>query len=316
MIRFLAAVVAFVLVPLLFHSPVPTTNAQEPRMEPTPTVQPTSDPFEVEVVVETLGFGIPDNVVIETDFGNRTAYGHESMGPNHYRDSLQVRLDTSVIWIFDHEGNLSTENGNRNAESWELFPVIVDTPLTMTVSLHNPAAPCADSIRARCNNVPGTGASPVFILNQNKSYHINLWVDYSRGVDYSQDRFAVTSTLAVAAPATAVPTVTPTALPTPSGPGADATSPAASAKVDLDKIFPAGKGRDLLLLNCSACHSFVRAVVGQRTQDAWEVVKRNMRSRVSGMSDQDFETVFAYLEANFNDTKPTPDLPDWLRSTW
>lgn len=310
MIRFLAAMALFVVVPLLFLSPNPTVNAQEPRMEPTPTVQPTSDPFEVEVVVETLGFGIPDNVVLETDFGNREVYVHESLEPNHYRDSLKVRLDSSVIWIFDHEGNLSTENGTRNAESWVLFPVIADTPLTMTVSLHNPAAPCADPIGARCNYAPGTGDKPVFILNQNKNYHINL------RVDYSQDRFAVTSTLTVAAPPTAVPTVSPTALPTAPGPGAAATSPAASAKVDLDKIFPAGKGRDLLLLNCSACHSFVRAVVGQRTKDAWEVVKRNMRSRVSGMSDQDFETVFAYLEANFDDTKPPPDLPDWLRSTW
>jgi mono/diheme cytochrome c family protein len=301
MIRFLAAMALFAMVPFLLLSPNTTVNAQEPRMEPTPTVQPTSDPFEVDVVVETLGFGIPDNVVMETDFGNRTVYAHESIETNHYRDHLKVHLDTSMIWIFDHEGNLSTENGTRNAESWQLFPVIVDTPFTMTLSLHNPATPCADPVGARCNNVPGAGERPVFILNQNKSYHINL------RVDYSQDRFAVTSTLAVAVTTTPVPTVQPTAVP---------TAPAASAKVDLDKIFPAGKGRDLLLLNCSACHSFVRAVVGQRTKDAWEVVKRNMRSRVSGMSEQDFETVFAYLEANFDDTKPPPDLPDWLRSTW
>ncbi len=90
----------------------------------------------------------------------------------------------------------------------------------------------------------------------------------------------------------------------------------ATAKLDMDRIFPPGKGRDLVLFNCTGCHSFVRIVTGQRTQDAWQVVRRTMRSRVSGLGDQEYDELFAYLEANFDDTRPVPSLPDWLLGSY
>ncbi len=112
------------------------------------------------------------------------------------------------------------------------------------------------------------------------------------------------------------PSATATALPVASPQATTASSSGAIAKLDMDKIFPPGKGRDLVLYNCTACHSFVRIVNGQRTQDAWEVVRRSMRSRVSGLGDREYDELFAYLEANFNDSKPVPSLPDWLSSSY
>ena len=83
----------------------------------------------------------------------------------------------------------------------------------------------------------------------------------------------------------------------------------------MDAIFPRGAGRDLLLNNCTNCHSFVRIVLMQRSRQQWEVVKTNMRQRVAGLSDGDVDTIFDYLEGAFNDTRPEPKLPRWLLDT-
>jgi hypothetical protein len=194
MIRFLATVVLLALISLLLLLPVSASGTADPTIEPTPTVQPTSEPFEVEVVVETQGVGIPDDAVIETDFGNNSGNRHENLGPNHYQDFLKVPLDSSVMWIFEHEGDLST-GGQRNDESWGLFPYIVPTPLTLTVLIHTPVALCQDPTIKNCNSVTGIGDQPVFILDHNKSYDINLSVDYTRGASHNQDSFTVTSTI-------------------------------------------------------------------------------------------------------------------------
>ncbi len=86
-----------------------------------------------------------------------------------------------------------------------------------------------------------------------------------------------------------------------------------SNKVDLDAFMPPGRGRDLLLNNCASCHSFVCAITGQRTIEHWRAVKREMRAEVSQLDDDDYEVLFAYLEENFNDQKPEPNLPPELR---
>ncbi len=95
---------------------------------------------------------------------------------------------------------------------------------------------------------------------------------------------------------------------------ATATS-GAHLKLDLDTIFPPGNGRDLVLDNCTTCHTFLRIVSGQRTAEQWGYVRRDMRSKVSYLSDADIDELFSYLEANFNDTKPVPSLPDWFLAT-
>ncbi len=123
----------------------------------------------------------------------------------------------------------------------------------------------------------------------------------------------VTSTVIAAAtqpsaPATTLPVAPPRAT--------AASSNGPTAKVDMDKIFPPGAGRDLVLYNCTGCHSFVRLVIGQRTREAWQAVRRRMGPKARGLSDQQLDDLFSYLEANFNDTKPVPSVPDWLLGSY
>jgi len=89
-----------------------------------------------------------------------------------------------------------------------------------------------------------------------------------------------------------------------------------SSQVNLNEIFPAGRGRELLLNNCTSCHTFVPLVVLQLTKEAWERNKRIHRERVPGLSDADFDALYDYLEANFNPNRPVPKLPQSLLDTW
>lgn len=121
---------------------------------------------------------------------------------------------------------------------------------------------------------------------------------------------AATSTTA---PTATVPPAASTSAPTVAAPATTAsTSGGSSGKVDMDKIMPPGKGRDLLVNNCTSCHSFVCAIKGQRPVSAWEGVKLGHRERVSSLGDDDYNTLFTYLAQNFNDTKPSPELPPAL----
>ncbi len=87
------------------------------------------------------------------------------------------------------------------------------------------------------------------------------------------------------------------------------SSPGSAPKLNLDEIAPPDQGRDLLVQNCGACHSFICAFRGQRSVDHWQTIKQDMRDKVSVLDDQDYDTLFAYLEANFDDHKPEPNLP-------
>ncbi len=133
---------------------------------------------------------------------------------------------------------------------------------------------------------------------------------------------AATSTLAptatAAPPASAsAPTATVVPLAATNAPAArPAGSDVATTRVDLDKIFPPGKGRDLALFNCTGCHTWVRLVIGQRTLGAWQAVRRRMAPKASGLSPQEIDDLFGYLEENFNDTKPVPAIPDWLLNSY
>ena len=81
-------------------------------------------------------------------------------------------------------------------------------------------------------------------------------------------------------------------------------------RVNLDEFAPRGRGRDLAIMNCDYCHSWVCAVRGQRTLDHWVMVEDVHRGRGWViLSEDDWDTLFAYLEINFNDQKPQPKLP-------
>jgi hypothetical protein len=90
----------------------------------------------------------------------------------------------------------------------------------------------------------------------------------------------------------------------------------ASAKLNLDEIFPPGRGRELLLNNCTTCHTFVPIVVLQMNKEAWDRNSRDHRGRVGALSDADFKTLYDYLRANFNPNRPVPKLPPELLATW
>ena len=123
------------------------------------------------------------------------------------------------------------------------------------------------------------------------------------------------------------PTVAAAASPTASLPTATVAAPSPTAAMQASKpeeqqaqgepqswldIFPNAEGRDLVLQNCGTCHGFDRIVLGQRSQDRWESVKSGHRERTPGISDADYDKLFAYLAAHFNPSNPEPKIPAHL----
>lgn len=104
------------------------------------------------------------------------------------------------------------------------------------------------------------------------------------------------------------------------GPGqtsaASATSTSNSDRVELETIFPAGDGRNLVLDNCQNCHTFVPIVVLQKDPESWQQWTTEHREKVASLSDDQFQTVLAYLTANFGPHRPVPTLPKELLDSW
>ncbi|MFN7920826.1 MAG: hypothetical protein U0Q16_12050 [Bryobacteraceae bacterium] len=90
----------------------------------------------------------------------------------------------------------------------------------------------------------------------------------------------------------------------------------AASKVNLDEIFPPGRGRELVLNNCTTCHTFVPIVILRMSKEAWQRNSRDHRGRVTALSNADFQVLYEYLAANFNPDKPVPKLPNELMETW
>jgi len=87
-------------------------------------------------------------------------------------------------------------------------------------------------------------------------------------------------------------------------------------QVDMDEIFPAGAGRDILLNNCQSCHTWVPVVVLQMNEEEWARSSREHRARVEALSDSEFETLYAYLSSTFTPDRPVPELPSALLESW
>jgi mono/diheme cytochrome c family protein len=104
------------------------------------------------------------------------------------------------------------------------------------------------------------------------------------------------------------------------GPSGDDAATAVTSgdalRVDIDAIFPAGPGRDLLLNNCQSCHTWVPVVVLQMQEEEWFRWSIEHRQRVSGLTDEEFATLYDYLVANFNPDRPVPELPPALLESW
>jgi hypothetical protein len=110
---------------------------------------------------------------------------------------------------------------------------------------------------------------------------------------------------ATAQPATSSTQAAPSIAPT-------ATGAAVGQKLNLDDYMPKGTARDLVLRDCTTCHSFVPIITGQRPNARWLSLKQDHKDKASAVSQADYDTEFNYLIENFNDKKPEPKLPDWF----
>ena len=91
----------------------------------------------------------------------------------------------------------------------------------------------------------------------------------------------------------------PTAAPVTEAPG----------PTSLVDIFPEGLGRSLVIGSCGSCHAAACSAIGQRTAERWSALEADHRDRVADMTDADYQVLFEYLAANFNDSKPQPNIP-------
>lgn len=89
-----------------------------------------------------------------------------------------------------------------------------------------------------------------------------------------------------------------------------ATAAVAAAKgSSVANIFPAGPGRDQALDTCGTCHPVVCAATGQRTAAQWDRIRESHLDKLTNLGDENLNALFGYLKANFNDTKPEPQIP-------
>ena len=111
--------------------------------------------------------------------------------------------------------------------------------------------------------------------------------------------------------------------------GASLSLPAQAQSIDLDQVFrcaateEAGtancaEARDLILNNCTVCHSFVPIVMQQFDANGWtSLLERHVNGgRVNQLSAEQVAAIHTYLSENFNGSLPPPDLPPELLSTW
>jgi hypothetical protein len=100
-------------------------------------------------------------------------------------------------------------------------------------------------------------------------------------------------------------------------------------EVDLDAVFrcsvkdDAGKqacsgARNLILNNCTVCHTFVPIVMQQFDKGGWQsLLDRHVSGgRINQLSPEDVAKIRDYLAANFNSEHPQPNLPPELLGTW
>jgi mono/diheme cytochrome c family protein len=87
---------------------------------------------------------------------------------------------------------------------------------------------------------------------------------------------------------------------------AAATRAAAPIPATIADLLPPGPGREAVLTNCGSCHNLACSAIGQRMAARWDALKESHKEKVS---DADRDAAFAYLRANFNDTKPEPKVP-------
>ena len=77
----------------------------------------------------------------------------------------------------------------------------------------------------------------------------------------------------------------------------------------LADLFPEGSGKALVLDTCGECHALACSAIGQRTLARWAGLEEDHRDKASNLSEENLETIFAYLSEHFNDSRPEPRVP-------
>ena len=98
--------------------------------------------------------------------------------------------------------------------------------------------------------------------------------------------------------------------------GSPASGDSEPIRVNIDAIFPAGPGRDLVLNNCQSCHVWVPIVILRMDENAWHRNSLEHRSRVEALDDELFEILYDYLSSTFTPERPVPELPQALLEAW
>lgn len=103
---------------------------------------------------------------------------------------------------------------------------------------------------------------------------------------------------------------------------------ALAQEVDINAVFrctakdDAGKqqcstARELILDNCTSCHTFAPIVLQQFDRSGWETeISRHLSDGRADLSPGQAQTMTEYLIANFNADLPVPALPKELLDSW
>jgi len=112
--------------------------------------------------------------------------------------------------------------------------------------------------------------------------------------------------------ATPVPTPEEEATP----PEAESAPAGTGMSVDLEALFPPpAEMRDMVMNNCTNCHTFVPIVILQMGSDHWDT-SMNIHREYVALSDEERQVLYDYLKANFNPDTPVPELPAALLESW
>lgn len=98
------------------------------------------------------------------------------------------------------------------------------------------------------------------------------------------------------------------AAPSPSQPPA-ASEAVGAEPATLADLFPEGPGKALVLDTCGECHAVACSTIGQRPLARWAGLEEDHRDKASNLSEENLETIFAYLSEHFNDSRPEPRVP-------
>jgi hypothetical protein len=74
--------------------------------------------------------------------------------------------------------------------------------------------------------------------------------------------------------------------------------------------------RDLIIANCTVCHSVGPIVLQQFDEGGWTGLLARHRERVTQLSDEQVDQIKTYLAANFNESQDPPELPPALLKAW